>query len=112
VEAAYWIDAGPKEHLRWVLPYAEAPLMDALARLHAAGDDVLVADSKLVGMFRAHGVVVPVWDLPPGTGADALEGPVAALQQRLTAVLDSPQDLSPSERSARVELANRQVTLR
>ena len=47
-----------------------------------------------------------------GTGADALEGPVAALQQRLTAVLDSPQDLSPSERSARVELANRQVTLR
>ncbi len=28
------------------------------------------------------------------------------------AVLDSAQDLSPQERSARVELANRQVTLR
>ena len=112
VEAAYWIDAGAKEHLRWVLPYDEAPLMDALARLHAAGDDVLVPDSKLVGMFRAHGLVVPVWDLPPGTGATVLEEPVAALQARLTAALDSSQELSPQERSARVELANRQVTLR
>jgi hypothetical protein len=112
VEAAYWIDAGPKEHLRWVLPYAEAPLMDALARLHAAGDDALVEDSRLVGMFRAHGLVVPVWDLPTGTGAAALEEPVAALETRLTAALDEPRELSPEERSARVELANRQVTLR
>ena len=63
-------------------------------------------------MFRAHGLVVPVWDLPPGTGAAALEEPVAALQERLTAALDDPRDLSPQERSARVELANRQVTLR
>ena len=112
VEAAYWIDAGPKEHLRWVLPYDEAPLMDALARLHAAGDDVLVDDSRLVGMFRAHGLVVPVWDLPPGTGATALEGPVAALQERLTAALEDAAELTSSERSARIELANRQVTLR
>jgi len=112
VDAAYWVDAGPKEHLRWVLPYAESPLMDALARLRAAGDDVLVADSKLVGMFRAHGLVVPVWDLPPGTGAAALEEPVAALQERLAAALDEATDLSPEERSARIELANRQVTLR
>jgi hypothetical protein len=112
VEAAYWIDAGPKEHLRWVLAYAEAPLMDALARLHAAGDDVLVENSKLVGMFRAHGLVVPVWDLPPGTGAPALEQPVAALQERLTKTLDDPRELTSQERSARIELANRQVTLR
>jgi hypothetical protein len=112
VDAAYWIDAGPKEHLRWVLPYAETPLMDALARLHAAGDDVLVEDSRLVGMFRAHGLVVPVWDVPTGTGAAALEEPVAALQTRLATVLDEARDLTPQERSARIELANRQVTLR
>src|SRR3954452_4092182 len=36
VEAAYWVDAGPKEHLRWVLPHDEAGLLDAPARLHAA----------------------------------------------------------------------------
>jgi hypothetical protein len=112
VEAAYWIDAGPKEHLRWVLGYDEAPLMDALARLHAAGEDVLVEDSKLVGMFRAHGLAVPVWDLLLGTGAAALEEPVAALQERLTAALDDPRELTSQERSARIELANRQVTLR
>ena len=112
VEAAYWIDAGAKEHLRWVLPYDEALLMDGLARLHAAGDDVLVDDSKLVGMFRAHGLVVPVWDLPPGTGAAALEEPVAVLQDRLTAVLGDTAELTSAERSARIELANRQVTLR
>ncbi len=112
VEAAYWIDAGPKEHLRWVLGYDETPLMDALARLHAAGEDVLVEDSKLVGMFRAHGLAVPVWDLPLGTGAAALEEPVAKLQERLTAALDDPRELTSEERSARIELANRQVTLR
>jgi hypothetical protein len=112
VDAAYWIDAGPKEHLRWVLAYDEAPLMDALARLHTAGEDVLVDDSKLVGMFRAHGLVVPVWDLPPGTGPASLEGPVAALQERLPATLDDPRELTSQERSARIELANRQVTLR
>ena len=95
-----------------MLADAEAPLMDALARLHAAGEDVLVEDSKLVGMFRAHGLVVPVWDLPPGTGATALEEPVAALQERLTAALDDPRELTSQERSARIELANRQVTLR
>jgi hypothetical protein len=63
-------------------------------------------------MFRAHGLVVPVWDLPPGTGPAALEEPVAALQERLTAALEDPRDLTSQERSARIELANRQVTLR
>jgi hypothetical protein len=62
VEAAYWTDVGTKEHLRWVMPEPEGPLLDALARLHAAGHDRLVEDSRLVGMFRAHGLLVPVWE--------------------------------------------------
>ena len=37
VEAAYWTDVGTKEHLRWVMPEPEDQLLDALARLHAAG---------------------------------------------------------------------------
>ena len=64
VEAAYWTDVGTREHLRWVLPYDEEPLLDALARLHAAGKDVVAEGSRFVGMFRAHGLLVPVWDLP------------------------------------------------
>ncbi|HEX3221684.1 MAG TPA: DUF5926 family protein [Nocardioides sp.] len=112
VEAAYWVDAGAKEHLRWVLPQDETSLLDALARLHVSGDDGIAEGSKLVGMFRAHGLLVPVWDLEPGTGAEALEEPLAALEGRLTEALGQTSDLSAEERSARAALANRQVTLR
>ncbi len=112
VEAAYWVDAGSKEHLRWVLPHEESALLDALARLHAGGEDRLVEGSKLVGMFRAHGLLVPVWDLPRGTGAAALDEPAAAFGGRLAAVLEEGGDLTADERAARTELANHQVTLR
>jgi hypothetical protein len=112
VEAAYWTDAGSKEHLRWVRRAPESALVDALARLVAAGDASLVEGSKVVGMFRAHGLVVPVWDLPAGTGAEALEGPAAAFEERLATALATTSDLTAQERAARSELANKQVTLR
>lgn len=111
VEAAYWTDVGAKEHLRWVLPYPERPLMDALARLHAGGADGIADGSRLVGMFRAHGLIAPVWDLPCGTGAAVLEEPLAALEQRLVETLADDSDLTSEQRSARTELANKQVTL-
>jgi hypothetical protein len=101
-----------KEHLRWVRPEPEAALLDALARLVSAGDASIADGSKLVGMFRAHGLLVPVWDLPSGTGAEALEGPVTDFQGRLEAALASAQELTADERAARSELLNKQVTLR
>jgi hypothetical protein len=112
VAAAYWTDVGSKEHLRWVMPEPEGELLDALARLHAAGDDVLVPDSRFVGMFRAHGLLTPVWDLPVGTGAEALEEPAAAFASALADALTDSSDLTPEQRSARNGLANRQVTIR
>ncbi len=112
VEAAYWVDAGSKEHLRWVLPEDETELLDGLARLHAAGEDAIADGSKLVGMFRAHGLLTPVWDLPSGTGADVLEEPVAAFAERLQQALAMDSALGSEERAARSLLANRQVTLR
>jgi hypothetical protein len=112
VEAAYWTDAGSKEHLRWVRREPEAALLDALARLVAAGDASLVEGSKVVGMFRAHGLLVPVWDLPAGTGAEALEAPVVEFEKRLQTALATTGELSPDERATRSELANKQVTLR
>jgi hypothetical protein len=90
----------------------EAALLDALARLVAAGDASIAEGSKVVGMFRAHGLLVPVWDLPPGTGAEALEGPVVEFEQRLRSALATTSDLTPDERATRSELANKQVTLR
>jgi hypothetical protein len=112
VEAAYWTDAGSKEHLHWIRREPESALVDALARLVAAGDASLVEGSKVVGMFRAHGLVVPVWDLPAGTGAEALEGPAAAFEEGLATALATTSDLTAQERAARSELANKQVTLR
>jgi len=112
VEAAYWTNVGSKEHLRWVMPEPEDALLDALARLHAAGKDELAEGSRLVGMFRAHGLLVPVWDLPVGTGAEVLEEPAARFAADLAEALASTSDLTPEERSARSGLANRQVTIR
>src|SRR5690349_11079080 len=112
VDSAYWVDAGSREHLRWVLPQDEADLLDALARLHVAGEDSIAEGSKLVGMFRAHGLLTPVWDLPSGTGAAAVEEPIAAFGDRLEGALAVPAELSSEERAARSMLANHQVTLR
>ena len=112
VEGAYWCDVSTKEYLRWAIPHDEDPLLDALARLHAAGDDRLVDDSRMVGMFRAHGLLVPVWDLVSGTGADRLEEPAAAFATALEDALATTEPLTGDERAARAGLANRQLTLR
>ncbi|AIY19349.1 topoisomerase II [Pimelobacter simplex] len=112
VTAAYWTRMGAKEHLRWVMPEPEDALLDALARLHVTGDDVIVPDARFVGMFRAHGLLTPVWDLPVGTGAEALEEPAAAFKAQLDAALADTSDLTTEQRSARNGLANRQVTIR
>jgi hypothetical protein len=112
VEGAYWASVGSKEHLRWVQPFDEEPLLTALARLHAAGVDQVGPASRLVGSFRAHGLLVPVWDLPKGTGAAALEEPAAAFFDRLTDALADTSALTAEQRSARSGLTNRQVTIR
>ncbi|MBA2573230.1 MAG: SEC-C domain-containing protein [Actinomycetota bacterium] len=112
VEAAYWTSVGTKEHLRWAMPHDEELLLTALSRLHVAGADRLNEESRLVGSFRAHGLLVPVWDLPVGTGASALEEPAAAFAQRLGDALAATSPLAIEERSARNGLANRQVTIR
>jgi uncharacterized protein DUF5926/SEC-C motif-containing protein len=113
VDAAYWTDVSTKEHLRWVMPHDdEEQLLSALARLHAAGQDSLVEGSRLVGMFRTNGVLVPVWDLPLGTGAEVLEEPAATFRKDLDAALADDSPLTTEERSARSGLANRQLTIR
>ena len=112
VEAAYWTNVGTKEHLRWVMPYDEEQLLSALARIHVQGKDVIAEGARLVGMFRVHGVLVPVWDLPVGTGADVLEEPAAQFAKELEKALADEAPLTPKERAARSGLANRQLTIR
>lgn len=112
VTAAYWTRMGAKEHLRWVMPEPEDVLLDALARLHVSGADVIVPDARLVGMFRAHGLLAPVWDLAVGTGPEALEDAASTFKARLDEALADTSELTTEERSARSGLANRQVTIR
>jgi hypothetical protein len=111
VEAAYWCSTPEKNHLRWVMRHPEEELLDALARLHAARASSLGEGTRLVGSFRAHGLVVPVWDLPVSMVADEVEKPAAVFGERLGEALAVDSPLNGDERRARSGLANRQITL-
>ncbi|WP_229052910.1 DUF5926 family protein [Aeromicrobium sp. Leaf350] len=110
VEAAYWTQMGERRFLRWVQPHDESTLLDAFARLHAAGEDHLGEGVRLIGMFRAHGLLVPVWETD-GEAA-ALEEPAVALKARIDEALADTSDLTAEQRDARSGLANRQLTIR
>ena len=112
VGAAYWAQMGGREYLRWVLPFDEESALDGLARLHAAGDDTLVEDSRLIGSFRAHGLLVPVWEVPAGTGAAPLQAPAEEVHRRLQEAVAETGPLDSAQRAARSGLATRQVTIR
>lgn len=110
VPSAYWCRMS-REFLRWARPEPEDALIDAISRLHARRESGL-ADGKFVGAFRSSGLLVPVWELPRGTEADELEGPVAELDARLAEALAVTEPLDANERRARAGIVSRQVTLR
>jgi hypothetical protein len=112
VEAAYWTSVGNREYLRWALPHDEDAVLDGFARLHVTHGESLVQGDRLIGMFRAHGLVAPVWDLPLGTGREALEEPAARLLTALDEAMTSGSPLTTEERAARAGLASRQLTIR
>ena len=64
--SVYWCVINERSYVRWVLPYDEDTATAALARLHAAGRDRLTPDTRLLGAFRAGGLLVPVWEVPGG----------------------------------------------
>ncbi|WP_058234687.1 DUF5926 family protein [Devriesea agamarum] len=109
---AFWVDAGSKEHLRWVLDADEDRVIDAIARLHARHDSGLGEGTRYVGSFRADGLTIPVWDLPKGFGVDGVEEVASDLAQRMHDALACTDELTPRERRARGGIVARQVTLR
>lgn len=110
--AAYWCRAPEKGHVRWVLPDDEDAALNALARLSAAGELRLRDDTKFAGMFRAHGLLVPVWDVPSEPPADEWEAPLTAFTQRYAQALADSSPLDSAARRARQGLLGRQLTLR
>ncbi|MGC5032411.1 DUF5926 family protein [Micromonospora sp. DT229] len=110
--AAYWCRVPEKAHVRWVLPEDEEAALDALARLSAAGSLTLGESTKFAGMFRAHGRLVPVWDLPESAPAQEWEEPVAEFAKRYAAALAEAGPLDAAARRSRQGLLGRQLTLR
>ncbi len=112
VDGAYWCQLVDRDQVRWVLPHDEEPLLDALARLHVRGESGLGPGTRLLGTFRALGLLIPVWDLVRGTRAGEVAGPAGEFATRLEAALGDAAPLTAAERGARAGLTNRQVTIR
>ena len=112
--AAYWVDTHEKAHLRWVRPEPEERLLAAMARLAARGELALGEGSRYAGSFRAHGLLVPVWDLDRESHAREWVEPAAELGARLKTALSTvdSEPLTGEERRARDGLIGRQVTIR
>lgn len=110
--SAFWVHMGERSYIRLVLPDAEDAATDALARLAATGASSLGDDTKLLGAFRAGGLLVPVWEVDPAADADTHEGPLADFGARYAASVASDAPLTAEERRARSGLLSRQVTLR
>lgn len=110
--SAYWCRVPDKSHIRWVLADDETPALNALARLAAAGELGLGEGTRFAGMFRAHGLLVPVWDLPREPEAAEWEQPMADFASRYVTALAVDEDLTAAERRSRQGLLGRQLTLR
>ena len=114
VRGAYWVDTGSKAHVRWVRTEDEADLMGALARLSGQGVLELGEGSRYAGSFRAHGLLVPVWDVDREMHSSEWAGPAGEFAERLDEALaglaESP--LTDAEHRAREVLAGKQITLR
>jgi hypothetical protein len=110
--AAYWCKVGDKAHVRWVLPDDEDAALDALSRLGAAGELLLGDGTRFAGMFRAHGRLVPVWDLPGDVPAIDWDPPLAGFAKRYAEALAIDGPLDAAQRRSRQGLVGRQLTLR
>ncbi|MEJ5920279.1 DUF5926 family protein [Corynebacterium sp. H78] len=110
--AVWWIDPGERAHIRWVRLEKEAELLDALARVHAADHLTMGEGTKFAGVFRADGVLVPVWDLDNTKPYDSWNAAIADADKRIKDALAVTEPLTAEERKSRETIVSRQVTLR
>lgn len=111
-ESAFWCRITDRTYVRIILPDDEDTATDALARLHAAGEDGLGEGTRLLGAFRACGLLVPVVELDPDADPATFEQPLAQWRERYASARASTASLTPEERRAKSGLLSRQVTLR
>lgn len=114
-EHAYWCRIGGRTYVRWVLPQDEELATDSLARMHAAGLSRLgdgEGDGRLLGAFRANGLLVPVWEVDAASEPLTHDEEFAALAARFQDAATVTTPLTAQERRARSGITSRQLTLR
>lgn len=110
--AIWWVNPGGKAHIRWVRTEDESVLLPALARIAARGELHLGADTKFAGVFRTHGITVPVWDLDPERPHSDYADALTDLEHKIAAELANDAQLTPEERRQLESIKSRQVTIR
>ncbi|WP_080794331.1 DUF5926 family protein [Corynebacterium pacaense] len=110
--AIWWVNPGGKAHIRWVRTEEENALLLALARIAARGELHLGADTRFAGVFRTHGITVPVWDLDPERPHTDYADAILALNAAIAAELANDAQLTPEERRQLENIKSRQVTIR
>ncbi|MEZ2190552.1 DUF5926 family protein [Corynebacterium sp. CCM 9204] len=108
----WWIDPGEKAHVRWIRLENEDKLIAALARIAAAGELTLGEGTKFAGVFRTHGLAVPVFDLPRETSPGEFVAPLEALDKKINRELANDAELTADERRQLDNIKSRQVTIR
>ncbi|UWZ36670.1 topoisomerase II [Dactylosporangium roseum] len=110
--ATYWCRVTDRSHVRLVLGDNEDRALDALSRLAAGGGLLLGEQTKFAGMFRAHGLLAPVWDLPLEVEAEEWEVPVAGFAKRYAEAFAVTEPLTAAERRSKQGLIGRLQPLR
>ncbi|MFD0583544.1 DUF5926 family protein [Dactylosporangium darangshiense] len=110
--ATYWCRVTDRSHVRLVLGDDEDMALNALSRLSAGGGLLLGEHTKFAGMFRAHGLLAPVWDLPLEIEAEHWEAPVAEFAKRYHEALAVTEPLDAAERRSKQGLIGRLQPLR
>ena len=110
-QSAYWCRVGDRSFVRWVLGADENTATNALARLVAA-DESGLGEGRLLGAFRASGLLVPVWEVDTALEPDAVVDDFASVVKRFGAHLAVDAPLDAEQRRARDRLVSRQLTIR
>lgn len=111
VASAYWTEVSGRTYVRWARPEGEDRVVDAMARLQAENANDLGGIGTFLGYFRAHGIIVPVWELEFGTQVDDVEEPIAAFGKRLDEALNTTEPMSTEARRVRSGIVSRQLTI-
>ena len=111
VDSAYWTEMSGRTYVRWARSEGEDRVVDAMARLQAESANDLGGIGTFLGYFRAHGIIVPVWELEFGTQVDDVEEPIAAFGKRLDEALNTTEPMSTEARRVRSGIVSRQLTI-